>query len=165
MLPDYYESTDTMLMWLPVVGSTFKKVYTDPVTGRPVSDFIPPDQVVVDMNAVSITKCSRITHIIPMTDRDLRARQLAGFYRDIEIDTTDYQDLSDARSEINFQIGIDPQTGEMRTSSNKTDDVYKVCEIHADIDLAGYEHMDEKGEPSGLPLPYIVTVDYNTKKV
>lgn len=165
MAPEYYEDTDKMLMWLPIVGSTFKKVYQDPVLGRARSDFIPPDQFVVNQNTNNLQDCGRMTHTIPMNGRDLKQRQLTGFYRNIEVRPTAITNESDARQEINYQVGLDAQTGELQATTLKVDENYMIYEVHIDLDLAGFEHTNDLGEKTGLPLPYIVSVDKDSRKV
>lgn len=165
MAPEYYEDTDKMLMWLPIVGSTFKKVYQDPVLGRARSDFIPPDQFVVNQNTSSLQDCGRMTHTIPMNGRDLKQRQLTGFYRRVELSPQAITNESDARAEINFQVGLDAQTGILQATTFKVDQNYMIYEAHVDLDLAGFEHVDDHGEQTGLPLPYIVSLDKDSKKI
>jgi hypothetical protein len=165
LAPEYYEDTDTMLMWLPIVGSTFKKVYQDPILGRARSDFIPPDQFVVNYNTKSLSSCGRCTHILPMNGRDLIERQLSRFYRKIDIKPSNLVVETDARQEINFEIGLDPQSTQMQSTSFKVDENYNIYETHTNLDIPGFEHLDKEGKPSGLPLPYIVSIDKESKEV
>ncbi len=165
MAPEYYEDTDKMLMWLPIVGSTFKKVYQDPVLGRARSDFIPPDQFIVNQNTKNLQDCGRMTHAIPMNGLDLKQRQLTKFYRNVEIRPSAITNESGARQEINFQVGLDAQTGEMQATTLKVDENYMIYEVHTSLDLAGFEHEDDNGEPTGLPLPYIISVDKESRTV
>lgn len=165
MAPEYYEDTDKMLMWLPIVGSTFKKVYQDPVLARARSDFVPPDQFVVNQTTTNLQDCGRMTHTIPMNGRDLKQRQLTRFYRNVEVRPTAITNESDARQEINYQVGLDAQTGELQATTLKVDENYMLYEVHTDLDLAGFEHVDDNGEKTGLPLPYIVTIDKESTTV
>lgn len=172
LAPEYVEENDQMFFWLPLVGSTFKKVYQDPVLNRPVSRFILPDNFIVKYTTTDLETCQRMTQIIPMTRRELKLRQLSGFYRDIDI----------GEPMAMPEMGNDPIKDKVRNVNGLTpttesqDNLHSIYECHVDLDLEGYEHEvesddidDETGEKgkknSGLPLPYIVTVDYESRKV
>jgi hypothetical protein len=100
-----------------------------------------------------------------MNGRDLKQRQLTGFYRKVEVRPTAITNESDARQEINYQVGLDAQTGELQATTLKVDENYMIYEVHIDLDLAGFEHTDDNGEKTGLPLPYIVSVDKESTTV
>ena len=152
LAPEYYEEFDQMLMWLPLVGSTFKKVYQDPVLARPVARFITPQNFIVSYGTSDLSTTSRFAHIVPMTKKQIRQAQLAGRYRDIALGEPERENETDAlQSEIDSTQGVQP-------GAEGTED-YKVYEIYADIDLKGFENED------GLPLPYIVSVDSHSRKV
>lgn len=154
LAPEYYEEFDQMLMWLPLVGSTFKKVYQDPVLARPVAKFVTPDNFIVSYGTSDLSTSPRFAHIISMTKKQMRMAQIAGQYRDIELgdpQDTDNDTASPIRSQVNDTEGVQP-------GAEGTEE-YKVYEIYADLDLKGFE------SDLGIPLPYIVSVEEGTKKV
>lgn len=154
LAPEYYEEFDQMLMWLPLVGSTFKKVYQDPVLARPVAKFVTPDNFIVSYGTSDLSTSPRFAHIIPLTKKQMRLAQIAGQYRDIKLG--DPQDVDDdesspIRAEANDAMGVQP-------GADGTEE-YRVYEVYADLDLKGFESED------GIPLPYIVSVEEGTRKV
>ena len=153
LAPEYYEEFDQMLMWLPLVGSTFKKIYQDPILGRPVAKFITPENFIVSYGTADLRTSQRFAHIVPMTKKQIRLAQLSGTYRDIELGDPQ-QDLS-ADSPLKSEVD---NTQGMHPGAEGTDD-YNVYEVYADIDLKGFENED------GIPLPYIVAIDEASKKV
>lgn len=172
LAPEYVEENDQMFFWLPLVGSTFKKVYQDPVLQRPVSRFILPENFIVKYTTTDLETCQRMTQVLPMTRRELRLRQLSGFYRDIDIEEP--QGVPTMGSDA---IHDKVQTVEgLTTTTEAKDNLHTIYECHIDLDLKGYEHQAETEDEdpdtgdavmkeTGLPLPYIVTVDYDSKKV
>lgn len=152
LAPEYYEEFDQMLMWLPLVGSTFKKVYQDPILARPVARFVTPQNFIVSYGTSDLRTSPRYAHIVPLTKKQLRQAQISGQYRDIDLgDPTLSDDDSPLQSEVDETQGLMP-------GAEGTED-YRIYEIYADLDLKGFEHED------GIPLPYIVSVDSYTKKV
>lgn len=180
LAPEYVEENDQMFFWLPLVGSTFKKVYQDPILQRPVSRFILPDNFIVKYTTTDLETCQRMTQIIPMTQRELKLRQISGFYRDTDLGDPDAmpQTGTDAIGDKVKQVQGLTATA---SGSNPKDNLHTIYECHLDLDLKGYEHQaevesdevggppDDDGNPvmekTGLPLPYIVTVDYDSRKV
>ena len=158
VMQEYTPELDQMLFYLPLSGSTFKKVYYDAQLGRAVSKFIPAEDLVVPYSATDIETCERITHRVQMTENEVRKKQVSGFYRDIELqpydDTTTYS-AYDVKDKIDRLEGVEP-TGEGMMMS--------LLEFHVNLDLIGYE--DKNGEEnSGIKIPYIVTIDEGTRKV
>lgn len=153
LAPEYYEEFDQMLMWLPLVGSTFKKIYQDPILARPVARFITPQNFIVSYGTSDLSTSSRFAHINPLTKKQVRQAQLSGQYRDIALGEPDRQmdDGSPLQAEIDSTQGVQP-------GAEGTEE-YRVYEIYADLDLKGYENED------GIPLPYIVSVDEHSRKV
>lgn len=154
LAPEYYEEFDQMLMWLPLVGSTFKKIYQDPILARPVAKFVTPDNFIVSYGTSDLSTSPRFTHIVPMTKKQMRMAQIAGQYRDIDLgdpQDTDDDTSSPIRSEVNATEGVQP-------GAEGTEE-YRVYEIYADLDLKGFE------SDLNIPLPYIVSVEEGTKKV
>ena len=153
LAPEYYEEFDQMLMWLPLVGSTFKKVYQDPVLGRPVARFITPKNFITSYNTTDLSTSPRFCHVTPMTKKQLRMAMLRGTYRKIDLGDPQ-QDLTDQSA---LQAQVDKVQG-VEPGAEGTEE-YNIYEVYADLDLKGFENED------GIPLPYIVTIDEQSKKV
>ena len=165
--PEWVEQNDQMLFWLPLVGCTFKKTYQDPILNRVVSPFILPQDFVVSFSTDDLDTCPRATHIINMSPKDMKMRQISGFYRDVELKEPDY--LDDKNSPLDDKSTY---TQGLTKPTDSDEAPYEVYECHIDLDLVGFEHKDAEGdedeeEPTetGLPLPYIVTVETGSKKV
>ena len=152
VMDEYDPDTDQMLFYLPLTGSTFKKVYFDPARQRAVSKFVPAEDLVVPYTASDLNTAERVTHVVRYTENELRKMQVAGMYRDIDLTAQgeDENAQGPIRSTANELQGVRP---------SYNDDVHTLLEIHADIDLDGFEDLDEMGEPTGIKLPYIVTID------
>lgn len=161
--PEYYDDRDQMFFWRALVGSVFTKTYMDPILGRPVSPFITPENFVVSFTTSHLDTSPRYTHIIPMNEREMRLRQLSGFYRDI--------DLQDPSPESIQEASDTPISNAVRNAEGRKpimaegDIQYRILEQHVDLDLEGFEHKDKNGEITGLPLPYIITVDEESRRV
>jgi len=152
LAPEYYEEFDQMLMWLPLVGSTFKKVYQDPVLARPVARFVLPSNFIVSYGTSDLSTSQRYCHVVPMTKKQLRMAQINGVYRDLSLgdpQPTGNDDI--VQSEVDSVEGLQPG------ASGAND--YQIYEVYADLDLKGFENED------GIPLPYIVSIDENTRKI
>ena len=156
IMEEYDPDTDQMLFYLPLTGSTFKKVYFDAGKQRAVSKFVPAEDLIVPYSASDLNTAERVTHVVRMTENELRKLQVAGVYRDIELQAGDEDDESSIRQTGNELQGVRPSYG---------DDVHTLLEIHTEIDLEGFEDIDEGGEPTGVKLPYIVTVDEDSGQV
>ena len=154
-MEEYDQELDQMLFYLPLAGSTFKKVYYDEMLGRAVSKFIPADDLVVPYYATSLQESERITHVVKMTHNELRKAQVKGFYKDI--------DLHDpAIIEDQLQKTEEEISGVKRGAK---EEVYNILEMHVDLDLEGFEDQDPTGEPSGIKVPYIVTIEESQTKI
>ena len=154
-MKEYEPEFDQMLFYLPLSGSTFKKVYYDDLLGRAVSKFVPADDLIVPYSANSLEDAEAIVHVIKVSENELRKQQVSGFYRDIELGkppVTENQ-LEDKKLELE---GI---------SRDGQEDQYTLFEIHTDLDLDGYEDVGEDGEPTGIKLPYVVTIAQATQDV
>ena len=154
-MKEYEPEFDQMLFYLPLSGSTFKKVYYDDLLGRAVSKFVPADDLIVPYSATSLDDTDAIIHVVKISENDLRKQQVAGFYRDIDLGkppVTENQ-LEDKKLELE---GI---------SRDGQEDQYTLLEVHTDLDLDGYEDMGEDGEPTGIKLPYIVTIAQSNNKI
>ncbi len=151
VMEEYDQDTDQMLFYLPLTGSTFKKVYQDPTRQRAVSKFIHAEDLVVPYSSSDLRTSERYTHIVRMTENDIRKLQVGGIYRDIDLSPSE-GDESDTtiRSKTDEIQGMRP---------GYSDEMYTLYEVHVDLDLDGFEDMDERGEETGIKLPYIVTLD------
>jgi hypothetical protein len=156
-MKEYEPEFDQMLFYLPLSGSTFKKVYYDDLMGRAVSKFIPADDLVVPYTATSLDDAESVIHVVKMSENDLRKQQVAGFYSDIELTKptgTITNDLEEKEREVE---GIN--------KSQRTDPLYTILECHVNLDLEGFEDVGPDGAPTGIKLPYIVTIEEGSRKV
>lgn len=157
VMTEYDPGMDQMLFYLPLSGSTFKKVYYDPVRGREVSEFVPAQDLVVPYSAVDLDTTPRATHVLKMQGNDVRRMQLSGAYRDIDLGKGNSTDATNIVKEK-----VDDIDGRSKSFS---DDIRTLLEFHAELDIEGFEDMAIDGTPTGLKLPYIVTVDKDTNEV
>ncbi len=167
--PEYVEENDQMLMWLPLVGSTFKKTYQDPILNRPVSSFIQPENLIVNYGTTDIDTSPRVTHEFNINQREFKMRQLTGFYRDVDLGLPEPDAAESGERPINEAVDRVQGTQKSLPTDPTMDITYRFREVHADIDLEGFEHKsigdDNVEAATGLPLPYIVTIDVSSKKV
>ena len=158
VMQEFDPELDMMLFYLPLAGSAFKKVYYDTAQNKAMSKFIQPQDLVVPYEATDIFSAERVTHVLQMSKNEIRKQQLSGFYRDVELTGGNY---SVTRNEIEEQIdeieGMEP--------SYNNDRDHTVYEVHTVLDLPGYEDMDAEGNPTGLKLPYIITIDESSQRV
>src|SRR5210317_1036191 len=154
-MKEYEPEFDQMLFYLPLSGSTFKKVYYDDLLGRAVSKFVPADDLIVPYSANSLEDAEAVIHVIKISENDLRKQQVAGFYRDVELGSPPVveNELQDKKLELE---GI---------AKDGQEDQYTLYEIHTNLDLEGYEDVGEDGEPTGIKLPYVVTVAQSNSKI
>ena len=150
-MKEYEPEFDSMLFHLPLAGSTFKKVYYDSMLGRAVSKFVPADDLIVPYTANSLDEAESIIHIIKISENDLRKQQVAGFYADVE--------LNPPGITTNDEVSKKEKELEGTTKSGKQIPMYTLLECHVDLDLEGFEDIGSDGSPSGIKLPYIVTVE------
>ena len=155
-MEEYDPEMDQMLFYLPLAGSAFKKSYYDPSVGRAVSRFVKAEDLVVPYTTNDLVTASRITHVIRMTENDLKKLQLSGFYRDVSMGSPSYIKQNDLQDKIDELEGVDRTGG---------DDEYTLLEVHGEFDLEGFEDKDENDEPTGLALPYIITICLDTNEV
>jgi hypothetical protein len=154
VMREFRPEQERMLWSLPATGSAFKKVYYDPNLGRQVSMFVPAEDIILPYGTTDLDTCYRLTHVMRKTKNEILKLQQAGFYRDIE--------LSDpSREQTDIQKAKDKETG----FSDIDDDRYTLLEIHADLDLEGFEDTDGDGEETGIALPYVVTMIKGTNDV
>ena len=155
VMEEFDPDTDQMLFYLPLSGSTFKKVYFDPTKNRAVSAFVPSEDLVVPYSATDLNTAPRVTHVLRMDANQVRKMQVAGIYRDVEVSTSDESD-DPVREKVNQIEGV---------SKGYTDDVHTILEMHVEMDLEGFEDMGPSGEPTGIKLPYIVTLDHGSGEI
>jgi hypothetical protein len=148
VMVEYRPETERLLWGLGLAGNAFKKVYYDPSLERQVAMFIPAEDVVVPYGASNLETADRITHVMRKTENEIRKLQVGGFYIDVDLGTPN-NTLDEVEKKIAEKMGF-------RASS---DDRYKLLEMHVNLDIPGYEHKDKNGEPTGIALPYVVTIE------
>ncbi len=155
-MKEYEPEFDQMLFYLPLAGSAFKKVYYDEMLQRAVSKFVPAEDLVVPYTATSLDDAETIVHKIKISENELRKQQVLGFYRDIELKPgqDNLSDLEKKEMEL-----------EGRSKSGREEDVFTLLECHVNLDLEGFEDSDINGEPTGIKIPYIVTIEENSREV
>ena len=157
-MEEYDPELDQMLFYLPIIGSTFKKIYFDPLLQRAVSKFVHAEDLIVPYSATDLASATRITHVVKMDKNEIRKLQLTGFYADIDLPGDGYgdEDYSDVKETIDEIQGISP--------SGSSEDV-TLYEVHTNLDLSGFKDVDANGEETELKLPYIVTIVEKSGKV
>ena len=155
-MKEYEPEFDQMLFYLPLAGSAFKKVYYDDLLERAVSKFVPADDLIVPYTATSLDDAEAIIHRIKISENELRKQQVAGFYRDVEL-KAGHDNLTDVeKKELELE-------GTVKTG--RDDDIFTLLECHVNLDLEGFEDVGPDGEPTGIKLPYIVTLEENSREV
>lgn len=154
VMVEYRPEHERMVWGLGLSGNAFKKVYFDPSLNRQVSIFVPAEDLVVPYGASNIETADRVTHVMRKTENELRKLQVAGFYCDVDLGEPN-NTLDEVEKKIAEKMGF-------RATS---DDRYKLLEMNVNLDLPGYEHKDKHGEPTGIALPYVVTLEYGSQKV
>jgi len=154
VMTEYRPEHERMIWGLGLSGNAFKKVYFDPSLNRQTSMFIPAEDIVVPYGASSLEQSPRVTHVMRKTENEIRRMQVDGFYLDIDLGEPE-NNLDEVEKRIAEKMGF-------RATS---DDRYKLLEIHTYLDLPGYEDLDEDGEPTGIALPYVVTIDKGSEQI
>jgi hypothetical protein len=150
-----YRPEHEKLLWnLPITGSAFKKVYYDPSRGRQKAVFIPAEDIVVPYGESEIEESPRVTHVMRKNENEVAKLIEAGFYRDVELGEPSHQ-MDDIEKQKSEEMGI----------TAIQDDRYRILEMHVDIDLKGFEHTNKYNEPTGIALPYVVTIEKHTQTV
>jgi hypothetical protein len=157
VMQEYEPEFDQMLFYLPLSGSTFKKVYYDETLGRAVSQFVQAQDLVVPYSATSLDDAEAIIHVIKISANDLRKQQVAGFYRDIDLlpsdEATNADSVKDKEKSLEGVNKVNPE------------EIFTLLECHVNLDLEGFEDKDASGEPTGIKLPYIVTIEEGSTEV
>ena len=156
-MKEYEAEFDSMLFHLPLAGSTFKKVYYDVPLGRVVSKFVPADELIVPYTATSIEDAEAVIHVVKMSENELRKQQVNGFYVDVEL----------APPSSVEQNSVEKKEKELdgTKKSDKQENTYTLLECHVNLDLEGFEDVDSQNQPTGIKLPYIVTVEEGSRTV
>lgn len=154
VMVEFRPEQERMFWGLGMAGNAFKKVYYDPGMERPVSVFVPAEDMVVPYGASNLETAERVTHVMRKTENELRKLQVSGFYRDIDLGQPD-NTLDEVEKKIAEKMGF-------RATS---DSRYKLLEMHVDLDIPGYEDLGEDGEPTGIALPYVVTLEKGSGEV
>jgi len=157
VMQEYDPELDQMLFYLPLSGSAFKKIYYDEALGRAVSKFITSEDLVVPYETTALQSANRITHMIRQNTNDIRKLQQSGFYRDIEL-------MPSAEPQTSVTEKIDELEG-ARPTSYSSSDIMTLLECHINLDLPEFEDLDEAGEPTGIQLPYIVTMEEGCSEI
>jgi hypothetical protein len=155
-MKEYEPEFDQMLFNLPLAGSAFKKVYYDEMEQRAVSKFVPADDLIVPYTATSLDDAEAIIHRVKVSENDLRKQQVSGFYRDVDLGKPQDRETDVEKKERELE-GV--------TKSGKDEDVFTLLECHVDLDIEGFEHTDQNGEPSGIKIPYIVTLEEGSREI
>ena len=154
-MKEYESEFDQMLFYLPLTGSTFKKVYYDEMMQRTVSKFVPADDLVVPYTATSLDDAETIIHVVKMSENELRKQQVAGFYRDVEL-TPGQDNETDAQRKERELDGM---------AKGRNQPMFTLLECHVNLDIEGFEDTDTQGQATGIKLPYIVTVEEGSREV
>jgi hypothetical protein len=153
-MPEYRPEHERMLWGLGLSGNAFKKVYYDPSLERQVAVYVPAEDMVVPFGVSSLQTSPRVTHIMRKTENELRKLQVAGFYRDIDLGEPSHS-IEEVEKKIAEKMGFNATM----------DDRFRVLEMHVDVDLPGFEDVDKHGDPTGIALPYVVTIEKGTREV
>ena len=154
VMVEYRPEHERMLWGLGLAGNAFKKVYVDVQLDRQVSMYCPAEDVVVPYGASSLESAERVTHVMRKTENEVRRLQHEGFYRDVDLGEP-VQVMDEVEKKIAEKLGF------RATEDNR----FKLLEMHVELDLEGYEHKDDDGEPTGIALPYVVTIEKGTGEV
>ena len=155
VMEEYTPDMDQMLFFLPLAGSTFKKTYYDETLDRAVSKFVPAENLVVPYETADLASCPNITQVVRMSLNDLRKRQVAGVYLDVDVIPSQGETTS-LSGELDRIEGVDP---------SQIDYDCTILECHVDLDLEGYEDVDDDDEFTGIKIPYIVTISEDNGQI
>lgn len=156
VMEEFDPDTDQMLFYLPLSGSTFKKIYYDETKQRPVSRFVAAEDLAVPYTATDLATASRITHVLRMDENQIRKLQVAGVYRDVDVSADYENDNDEVKQKVRELDGLE---------RNEYEDQLTILEVHTELDLEGFEDVDQNSEPTGIKLPYIVTLDQGSGEI
>jgi len=155
---EYYPDTDKMLFMLGFGGTSFKKVYFCPLRGRPVSETVDADDLIVNNAAVTLDDAKRVTHRVYMRPSTVKRLQILGVYRDVELRTPSYTEIDAVQRMKSEQQGV---TAEAVNPEDRDREIY---ECYCELNVRGFEHK-YKGKETGLEIPYRVTIDASSREV
>ena len=155
-MEEYTPEFDQLLFYLPISGSTFKKIYYDEIMQRAVAKFVPAQDLVVPYYATDLKDCERITHIIKMSDNEVLKKQKAGFYRDVELSVKKPEESS-LKQKLDDIEGVKP--------SGDTEFQHNILEMHVDLDLSEYENTASENKDRNIKVPYIVSIDEGSQEI
>lgn len=155
---EYYPDTRYMLWWTGLASGTFKKVYRCPLRQRPVSEYVDGTDLIVPASATDLKNAQRVTHEVKMTKDIMRAMQLEGVYRDVLLQDPMQAQINPVAAKVASVDGKAPQPQRIE------DQEYTVYECYCKLDIRGYEHK-QNGKPTGLPLPYRVTIEEGSREI
>jgi hypothetical protein len=155
VMKEYEPEFDQLLFYLPLSGSAFKKVYYDELLDRAVSKFVPADDLIVPYTATSLEDADAVVHVLKISENDLRKKQVSGFYRDVEI-TPGYSQETEVEKKERELEGV---------RKTRDEQMFTILEFHTNLDLEGFEDKDAEQNPTGIKLPYIVTIDTSSREV
>ncbi len=156
VMEEFDPDMDQMLFYLPLSGSTFKKVYFDGPKDRAVSKFVGAEDLIIPYTASDLMTAPRVTHVLRMDENELRKMQVAQVFRDVEINASDDSEDDEVKEKIQELEGV---------SKSYSDEVFTLLEMHVNLDIEGFEDISPEGEPTGIKLPYIVTLDHGSGEV
>ena len=154
-MKEYEPEFDQMLFYLPLTGSTFKKIYYDEIMQRTVSKFVSADDLIVPYSATSLDDAETIIHVVKISENELRKQQVAGFYRDIELSPGQSEETESQKKERELD-GM---------SKSRDQQMFTLLECHVNLDIEGFEDTDSAGQATGIKLPYIVTIEEGSNEV
>ena len=154
-MTEYRTETERLLFSLPLAGSAFRKIYYDPNMSRPCSMFVPAEDFVVSYGASDLQTCERATHVMRRSANEVRKLQVAGFYSDVDLPapSPDYDDIEKKYNEL---------TGD--SANYDLDYRHTLLVMNVNLDPPGFEDT-AKGEPTGIMLPYVVTIDLSSRTI
>tara|TARA_R110000765_G_scaffold300418_2_gene395025 strand:+ start:1828 stop:4359 length:2532 start_codon:yes stop_codon:yes gene_type:complete len=162
-MTEFRSETERMLFSLPLAGSAFKKVYYDQTMKRPCSMFVPSEDMVVFNGATDLTSATRLTHVMRKNKNEIRKLQVNGFYKDEDIPSYDIN-IDEVKSTYGDLTGDKLSTGDSSGSFLIGDSIHTLLEMHVELDLEGFEDIKDD-EPTGIALPYVVTIDRESRVV
>ena len=148
VMTEYRPETERMLWGLGLAGNAFKKVYEDPILKRQVALYVPAEDIVVPYGAPDLESAERVTHVMRKTENEMHRLQMSGFYREVDLGSPSNV-LDEVEKKIAEKLGF----------RATTDDRYKILEMQTNLDLPGFEHTDDNGDPTGMALPYVITIE------
>ena len=150
-MPEYFDEFERMLFHLPLIGSAFKKIYYDATLKRPCSEFVPIDQFYVSYYASNLQRAERYTHVIYRNPVDLANEIRNEIYLDLDLPTPSEPNTTPLAEKMDTIMGISP--------TSNVDPQYTLLEQHCYLDIK------DKDSDEGESLPYVVTVEEQSKKV